>query len=52
MASDREDSVIDAFFPIVGGACTLAEAMDKKNAEVNMRRTAEQAFRLLKAFSF
>ena len=50
--SDHEDSVIDAFFPIVGGACTLAEAMDKKNAEVNMRRTAEQAFRLLKAFRF
>ena len=48
--SDHEDSVIDAFFPIVGGACTLAEAMDKKNAEDNMRRTAEQAFRLLKAF--
>ena len=52
VSSDHEDSAIDAFFPIVGGACTLAEAMDKKNAERNMRRTAEQAFRLLKSFSF
>ena len=50
-ACQGDDSVIDAFFPIVSGACTLDEAMDKKNAERNMRRTAEQAFRLLKAFS-
>ena len=45
-----EGSVIDAFFPIVGGPCTLAEAMDKENARRNMKRAAEQAFRLLRAF--
>jgi glycerate kinase len=50
-ACQGDDSAIDAFFPIVSGACTLAEAMDKKNAERNMCRTVEQAFRLLKAFS-
>ena len=42
------DHGIDAFFPIVKGACTLAEAMDVKNAYPNMADTAEQAFRLLK----
>lgn len=39
---------IDAFFPIVKGACTLEEAMDSENAFRNMADTAEQAFRLLK----
>lgn len=42
------DHGIDAFFPIIKGACTLAEAMDVKNAYPNMADTAEQAFRLLK----
>jgi glycerate kinase len=49
-ASLTEEFVIDAFFPIVGGPCTLAEAMDKENARRNMKRAAEQAFRLLRAF--
>ncbi len=39
---------IDAFFPIVKGACTLEEAMAVENAHPNMADTAEQAFRLLK----
>ncbi|MCR4904429.1 MAG: glycerate kinase [Butyrivibrio sp.] len=38
---------IDAFFPIVRGACTLEEAMDKNNAIKNMEATVEQIFRLL-----
>ena len=41
-------SGIDAFFPIVKGACTLEQAMDIQNAYPNMADTAEQAFRLLK----
>jgi len=41
---------VDAFFPIVGSPCALSEAMEKVNARRNMTRTAEQAFRLLKAF--
>ena len=41
---------IDAAFPIVSGICTSAQAMDKDNARRNLARTAEQAFRLLKAF--
>ena len=49
-AVPAEDAVIDAFFPIVSGPCTLAEAMAKENARRNMARTAEQAFRLIKAF--
>lgn len=39
---------IDAFFPIVKGACTLDQAMDPENAYKNMADTAEQAFRLLR----
>ena len=39
---------IDAYFPIVKGACTLEEAMDPDNAFRNLADTAEQAFRLLK----
>ncbi len=39
---------IDAFFPIVRGACTIEEAMAVENAYPNMADTAEQAFRLLK----
>ena len=42
------DHGIDAFFPIVKGACTLAEAMAVENAWPNMADTAEQALRLLK----
>ena len=39
---------IDAFFPIVKGACTLEQAMDPESACKNMADTAEQAFRLLR----
>ncbi|MBR3932489.1 MAG: glycerate kinase [Clostridia bacterium] len=38
---------IDAFFPIVRGACTLEEAMNADNAFDNMADTAEQVFRLI-----
>ena len=38
---------IDAFFPIVRGACSLEEAMKKENAERNIRDSVEQVFRLL-----
>ncbi len=38
---------IDAFFPILRGVVTLAEAMDPANARRNMADTAEQVFRLL-----
>jgi glycerate kinase len=41
-------SGIDAYFPIVKGACTLEHAMAVENAYPNMADTAEQAFRLLK----
>ncbi|MDO4615840.1 MAG: glycerate kinase [Lachnospiraceae bacterium] len=42
---------IDAFFPILRGVVTLAEAMDPENARNNMTASVEQAFRLIKAFS-
>lgn len=38
---------IDAFFPILRGVCTLAEAMEPVNARNNMAATVEQVFRLL-----
>ncbi len=38
---------IDAFFCIQRGAIGLAEAMDKDTAYYNMKKTAEQIFRLL-----
>jgi len=43
---------IDAFFPIVKGACTIEQAMAIQNAYPNMADTAEQAFRLLKTANF
>lgn len=39
---------IDAFFSILRAPCTLAEAMDEKNAVENLRATATQVFRLIK----
>ncbi len=39
---------IDAFFPIVRGAVSLEEAMDRENAARNMMDTAEQVFRLMR----
>lgn len=41
---------IDAFFPILRGIVTLAEAMDSENAKRNMIAATEQAFRLVKTF--
>ena len=38
---------IDAFFPLLRGVCTLAEAMDPVAARNNMTATVEQVFRLL-----
>lgn len=40
---------IDAFFPIVKAPCTLAEAMDQHRAYQNLKTTAEEIFRLIKA---
>ena len=40
---------IDAFFPILRAPVSLAEAMDVENAYRNLKNTAEQAFRLLRA---
>ena len=42
---------IDAFFPILGEPCTLERAMQEDYARENLERTAEQAFRLIQAFS-
>lgn len=39
---------IDAFFPIVRGVCTLADAMENENARRNMADTCEQVFRIIK----
>lgn len=38
---------VDAFFPIIPGACTLEDALDEENARANLMRAAEQSFRLL-----
>ena len=40
---------IDAFFPILQTPCTLEEAMNLENAYENLKRTAEQALRLMRA---
>lgn len=42
---------IDAFFPIIKRPCTKEEAMDLENAHKNLRDTAVQVFRLIKALS-
>ncbi len=41
---------IDAFFPILRDVVSLEEAMNKENAARNLEKTAEQAFRLIRAF--
>lgn len=41
---------IDAYFPIVRGVCTLADAMDNANARSNMVDSVEQALRLIKKY--
>ena len=38
---------IDAYFPILRGITTLAEAMNPENAKANMKAAVEQVFRLL-----
>ena len=38
---------IDGVFPIVPSPCSLEEAMEKETACRNLRRTAEQLFRLI-----
>ncbi len=43
------ESVVDAVFPIVDAPCSLAQAMEKENARQNLKRTAEQVFRLIGA---
>lgn len=48
-ANACNDAGIDAFFPILRGVVTLAEAMDVENAKANMAAATEQAFRLMKA---
>ena len=42
---------IDAFFPILRAPVSLSEAMNVENAKKNLRDTAEQAFRLIKALT-
>jgi glycerate kinase len=49
-AAKVNEGGIDAFFPIVRGACTLEEAMDRETARSNLMDTAEQAFRLIRTF--
>lgn len=39
---------IDAYFPIVRGAVSLEEAMNRENAARNMTDTVEQVFRLMR----
>ena len=39
---------IDAYFPIVRGACPIEEAMDVENAARNLADTAEQVFRWMR----
>ena len=39
---------IDAFFPVVRGAVSLEEAMNRENAYANISDTSEQVFRLIK----
>ena len=46
-ATACNDAGIDAFFPIVRGVTTLAEAMNPDHARANMTACVEQVFRLL-----
>ena len=43
-----EGTDIDAAFSVVQGPCTYPEAMERENARENIRRTAEQVFRLIR----
>lgn len=44
------DEGIDAFFPIIGEAMSIDEAMNKQVASNNLSRCVEQAFRLIYKF--
>ena len=46
------DHGIDAYFPILRAPCTLAEAMDRTNAERNLADTVEQALLAMRAAGF
>lgn len=46
-ASVCNDHGIDAFFPVVRGACSLEEALNTDTAFDNVADTAEQVFRLI-----
>lgn len=46
-AAACNDNGIDAFFPIVRGACTLEEVMQREKAMENLTDSVEQVFRLL-----
>lgn len=50
-ASLCNDYGIDAFFPVVRGITTLAEAMEPANAYDNLRCAVVQAFNVIKALS-
>lgn len=45
-ASALNEKGICAFFPIIPSPCTAEKAMEPQNAKENLRRTAEQVFRL------
>ena len=47
-AGECNNHGIKAFFPILREICTLEKAMDKDYARVNLEKTAEQVFRLMK----
>lgn len=46
-AGECNEAGIDAFFPIVRGVTTLAEAMEPENARENMALSVEQVFRAI-----
>ncbi len=50
-ARSCNESGIDAYFPILQSVTTLEEAMRPETAIDNLRRTAEQVFRLIRAFA-
>ena len=49
-AAVLHDHGIDAYFPTVRGACSPEDAMNPVNAAENLSDTAEQVFRVIRAF--
>lgn len=49
-AVDCNRAGIDAYFPILPAPCSLDEAMSPVQAKTNLKRTAEQAMRLIGCF--